>query len=91
MGEARNTRTDYTPSKNFPFKKWCSAKGFTTKHGYKLIEDGLLQTFVLSGRRYVSEEADTRFDATTRQSTGVQPLRHHPERLRKDRAGAGVT
>ena len=76
-----------TPSQNFPFRRWCAAKGFSYKTGYDLIKKGLLDTVVLGGKRYVSEEADARFDAATRQNTGLQPLPHRPERLRKDRLG----
>ena len=73
----------HTPSKNFPYKQWCAAKSITPKHGYKLIENGLLETFVVGNRRYVSEEEDLRFDAATRCNTAVEPIAHAPETYRK--------
>ena len=68
------------PSRNYPFSKWCEAKGFTTKHGYALISKGTLQTFLIGSKRYVSEEEDERFDTATRGNTRVDPLPHRPER-----------
>ena len=64
------------PSKNYPFAKWCRAKGFTTKTGYVMISKGLVKTFLIGLRRFVTEEADQEFDAATRGNTKVELLRH---------------
>lgn len=73
---------DGSPSRNYAFRAWCIQKGFTPKHGYELIKDGVIETFVLRGRRYVSEEADQRFDQITRSNTEIRPLPHRPESKR---------
>ena len=74
-------------SRNFSFTQWCRDKGFTPKSGYDMMAAGLLTTFLIGNKRFVSQEEDARFDAATRSNTGVTPISHKPETFRKDRQG----
>jgi hypothetical protein len=58
-----------TLSRNYPFRVWCSFKGFSYVTGYALLEKDLIETFLIGSRRFVSEEADRKFDQRTRGGT----------------------
>lgn len=75
--------SEVMPSRNFPFRGWCKAKGFSYRKGYDLVDAGVLKTIVFGGRRYVTEEEDQRFDAVMRSVSAVEPLAHRPEKFRK--------
>ena len=74
MAKAKSAAPDAHVSRNIPFKKWCAAKGVTFVTGYSWIEKGLVRTFVINGRRYVSGEEDRAFDRRTRGDTAVQSV-----------------